>query len=141
LVSSSDAITPGILFEIQKADLDALDRAEGAGFGLDRMDDFKAQSNSTGEGVTATTYIASPTELQLIPFDWYLDLVVAGADHHELGNAYLEKLGLTKHSIDEDHTRKGRTDALAALAFRGYHDHSALLKIGGVYPSCRASDY
>ncbi len=131
LVTAADIATPGVLFEIAKADLDPLDRAEGAGFGYDRADDFTAEITGTGERITATTYIASMTDRQLKPFDWYLALVIAGAQHHALGDEHMERLRLIEHLIDEDHSRKTRAEALTALLAHGFDDHNVLLKRAG----------
>lgn len=127
LVTAADMATPGVLFEIDKADLGALDRAEGAGFGYDRADDFTAEITGTGERITAATYIAGTTDRQLKPFDWYLALVVAGARHHALGDDHLARLRLIAHIIDLDHNRKDRREALEALLAHGFDDHLVLL--------------
>jgi gamma-glutamylcyclotransferase (GGCT)/AIG2-like uncharacterized protein YtfP len=128
LVPGNDLATPGALFEIQKSELNALDRAEGAGSGYDRLESVSVQLRQSSEKVTATTYIASLTDMQLKPFDWYLALVIAGAQHHTLGEDHLRKLRLHEHVIDDDHTRKSRQDALEALSLHEHHDHNALLR-------------
>ncbi|GAB1582920.1 gamma-glutamylcyclotransferase family protein [Phyllobacterium phragmitis] len=89
-----EGATPGVLFEIAKSDLAALDRAEGAGKGYDRADDFRVENAVTREQITATTYLASAPEADLKPFDWYLALVIAGAHHYAFGDQYLAELRL-----------------------------------------------
>ncbi|WP_435140424.1 gamma-glutamylcyclotransferase family protein [Pseudopelagicola sp. nBUS_19] len=84
--------TPGVLFEIEKTELRQLDRAEGAGYGYDRDDGFRVTCASTGETVTATTYLASTADPKLKPFDWYLALVLAGSHHHNLHVDHLMRL-------------------------------------------------
>ncbi len=128
LIEATDITAPGVLFEIDKAERGALDRAEGAGYGYDRADDFAAEITGTGERITATTYIASRADRQLKPFDWYLALVIAGAHHHALGDDHLAKLRRIAHIIDTDHARKSRRQALDALQAHGFDDHLALLK-------------
>lgn len=128
LVAAANVSTPGILFEIDKCDRTELDRAEGPGY--ERMDDFSAETG-TGKRITATTYIASTTHRQLKPFDWYLALVIAGAQHHALGDEHMERLRLIEHLIDEDHSRKTRAEALTALLAHGFDDHNVLLKRAG----------
>lgn len=130
LISAVGVSVPGVLFAIEKSELNALDRAEGAGAGYDRVDDFTAQKIGSGQRITATTYIASATDRSLIPFDWYLALVIAGAVHHALGEAHVAKLRATRHRLDEDHARKSRRDALQALLTHGFDDHHALLNGG-----------
>lgn len=127
LVSQSSAIhTPGVLFEIDAGERDALDKFEGAGKGYDRTDEFSVTMNE--ETVNATTYLASATQSDLLPFDWYLAVVIAGALEHELGGDHHNLLLAIARVIDEDVTRKTRTAALKALADHGHRDHMTLLK-------------
>jgi len=118
---------PGVLFEIARADLQNLDDAEGAGKGYDRHDQFEVVIAGTSERVQATTYLATKTEAHLKPYDWYLALVLAGAHHHELDAAHTQRLREVEYVVDNDLTRQGRADALAALAAHQY-DHRAVLK-------------
>jgi AIG2-like family len=118
---------PGVLFEIARADLSKLDAAEGAGKGYDRHDQFEVLIAATGERVSAKTYLATKTEAHLKPYDWYLALVLAGAHHHELDAAHARRLREVEYVVDDDLNRKGRSDALAALAAHRY-DHRILLK-------------
>lgn len=118
--------TPGVLFEIDADQRIALDKFEGAGNGYDRVEDFKVD---TIDGtITATTYLASTIQSDLIPFDWYLALVVAGALEHRLLKAHIHRLSATAYASDQDLTRKSRVAALEALASHGYEDHMTLLK-------------
>lgn len=126
LISRSNAIhTPGVLFEIDAEERKALDKFEGAGKGYDRIDEFSV--TTCEETVSATTYLASETQSGLLPFDWYLAVVIAGALEHELGGDHLDLLRGIAHTVDEDATRKTRTAALKALADHGYLDYMALL--------------
>jgi len=118
---------PGVLFEVAKADLPKLDAAEGAGRGYDRHDQFEVVIAATGERVKAATYLATKTEAHLKPYDWYLALVLAGAHHHELDAAHMQRLRAIEYVVDDDHTRQSRADALIALAAHDY-DHRVLLK-------------
>lgn len=127
LVSQKTAIhTPGVLFEIDAGERNALDKFEGAGKGYDRINEFSVTTSE--ETVNATTYLASATQNDLLPFDWYLAVVIAGALEHELGDDHHNLLRANAHVIDVDMTRKTRTAALKALADHGHHDHMTLLK-------------
>ena len=119
---------PGVLFEIERTELLHLDRAEGAGYGYDRNDGFRVTCASLGETITATTYLAIATDQELAPFDWYLALVLAGGRHHALHCDHLKRLRATTHTIDADHSRIGRVEALRALSQHGYNDHCSLLR-------------
>ncbi|SHF84616.1 AIG2-like family protein [Litoreibacter ascidiaceicola] len=126
LVSQSTAIhTPGVLFEIDADEREELDKFEGAGKGYDRIDEFSITTSD--ETINATTYLASTTQNDLLPFDWYLALVIAGALEHKLGDDHHSLLRGIAHIVDEDVTRKTRTAALKALADHGHHDHITLL--------------
>jgi gamma-glutamylcyclotransferase len=118
---------PGVLFEISKADLSALDRAEGAGFGYDRYDEFPIKLDGKWGAEQVVTYIASKRQEHLKPYDWYLALVIAGAHQHQLDAGHRQKLREVEYMIDQQHKRKGRMEAMRALAEHGFSDHTVLL--------------
>lgn len=78
LLNAAGHDTPGVLFEIAKSDLAELDRAEGAHRGYVRNDQFRIELAGQNAARVATTYLASKTEAHLMPYDWYLALVIAG---------------------------------------------------------------
>ena len=119
--------TPGVLFEIPKAQLGSLDDAEGARNGYKRCESFPVQRSGSDEIVQAATYLASSPEENLKPYDWYLALVIAGAHQHGLGDDYLAKLRREHYSQDDNRTRKTRLDAIAALTAAGFADYRKLL--------------
>ena len=84
----------GILFEISKDELKALDRAEGEGYGYDRCDDCTIYLRDEATKLQVTTYLANADYIDqdLQPFDWYLALVIAGARQHALPKKYIETL-------------------------------------------------
>lgn len=118
--------TPGVMFEIDVAERDELDRFEGAGKGYDRFDNFKVETRE--QTVTATTYLASARHNNLVPFDWYLALIVAGALEHRLSDEHVDWLRAIDHVPDHDTLRKSRVAALQALARHDHHDQKSLLK-------------
>lgn len=120
--------TPGIVFEIAKTDLTNLDRAEGAGHGYEREENFQVSTVATAETLTVTTYLASKTNNELKPFDWYLALVLAGARLHELDAEHQRRLSEVSYDIDTNHTRVSRIEALEALSEHSFHDHHDLLR-------------
>jgi gamma-glutamylcyclotransferase len=123
--------TPGVLFEIERTELGDLDRAEGAGYGYDRDDSFTVTHATTGKTLTVTTYLATKKNTALKPFDWYLALVLAGSHYHELAEGHLNRVRAHGHVVDQDHSRKGRIEALEALAKHDFTDLAALL--GGTW--------
>lgn len=108
----------GALYDILLSDRDALDRVEG---GYTRIDDFEVDPHEGGGPMTVTVYVAMPpaTAPGLLPFDWYRDLIVAGACERGFPRAYVEKIGRFEARPDPDETRPTRVEALALLATYG----------------------
>lgn len=104
----------GVLFEIAYTDLPALDRAEGAGDGYDRCA-IAVQGGAGGEAVDAVTYLATRTDPQLRPYDWYRALALAGAIQHRLPAAHQEIIRTTSFASDMQTARPARVAALEAL--------------------------
>ena len=121
--------TPGVLFEIERSELHLLDEAESAGYGYNRIDDFRVINGSTGETAQATTYIACAPVRELVPFDWYLALVLAGSHYHSLDKDHHNRMSSIRHVVDTDHSREGRIEALRALSQHRYDDYLSLLRV------------
>lgn len=128
LSDESDVHTQGVLFEINTAELQSLDKAEGAGYGYVRNDAFSVVLSDDGTVVTAVTYIADKLQAGIKPFDWYLALVVAGALEHNLDDHHIDSLLAVPYDNDLDIDRQSRRDALAALSKHGHIDHIKLLE-------------
>lgn len=118
----------GALFQIKPDDLPALDRAEGAGRGYDRLD--RIAVSHSGTATSAFTYIAPQPVAGLLPFDWYLALVLGGARLHGFAPESLRRLRAHPKQRDPDLQRPGRKQALAALRAHGIDDINALLGAG-----------
>lgn len=88
LERDADGETWGVLFEISAADFETLDRSEG---GYERI----AVTLRLGESTTreAHTYISqNRCEPDVVPADWYIDLILAGAREHALPEAWIRQL-------------------------------------------------
>ena len=105
----------GVLFNINSNDLVSLDVAEGVNFGYERRDDFLVIRSNDQTKIRTTTYLALKIDTNLSPFDWYLDLVIAGAKQHGLPTAQISKFQETKFQPDNKENRKGRLEALEVL--------------------------
>jgi gamma-glutamylcyclotransferase (GGCT)/AIG2-like uncharacterized protein YtfP len=72
----------GVLFEIPRDQLGKLDEAEGYGNGYDHK--YIPLPDKRGETILA--YVAEPNYIDdgLLPYRWYYELVVAGAEQHKL---------------------------------------------------------
>lgn len=115
----------GAVFEIAADQADALDAAEGPGYVVHNP--FDVTCNRTSEVIPARTYIADKHENNLVPYDWYLALVLAGIAEHELDDEYQAIFRAIRYSEDADLDRRSRRDALAALGLAGISDYRALL--------------
>lgn len=79
----------GVVFAIDVGQLDALDKAEGAGNGYDRQQ----IQVSTDQGiVNATTYFATRTMPGLSPYHWYKYHVLFGARAAQLPLEYIDAI-------------------------------------------------
>lgn len=119
LVPYENAKQYGVLFHISRDELSTLDAIEGVGFGYERNDVFSVISASNGERLLATTYIATTPEQGLKPFDWYLALVIAGAQQHNLPTNQLETFQQTPFIVDAQTNRPTRLKSLKALQVSG----------------------
>lgn len=118
---------PGVLFEIDVSERDALDRYEGLGFGYRRDDSFVVNASTLGSDVEASTYLATARDDRLIPFDWYLAAVIAGALHHEMSESHVAGLRSTRFVEDTITHRKTRIAAIQAMRAHGINDFRMLL--------------
>ena len=112
----------GVLYDVVDAEAATLARAEGVHTGGYVRRDLKLQM-SAGRTASAMTYVASAGHVGVsrIPFDWYRDLVVAGAIEHGLPPRYvaiarrLTGTGLSTEQAD------AITDAVREAAEHGDH--------------------
>jgi gamma-glutamylcyclotransferase len=95
----------GVSYEISSQDKPSLDLVEGSGYGQ-RVVRIETQ---TGHG-TAVLYYATSIDPGLKPYDWYRDLVVAGAREHKLPEEYIRTLEgvATITDTDKDRSTKAR---------------------------------
>jgi len=98
----------GVVYSLARADLPALDRAEG---GYDRV---PVQVWMGGRAANVETYRARTDKLDpsLLPFDWYHALVVAGATRASLPAEYLAQVAAHPTTRDHDEVRRARHFAL-----------------------------
>ena len=105
LVAAADdrAVAFGVLYEVADADGERLDRVEGVHTGgyLRRAVQLRLSDRRTTE---AMTYVAGDeyVDATRLPFDWYRDLVVAGAIEHGLPAGYVEELEQVPAASDPD---------------------------------------
>ena len=108
----------GVVFELHANDILRLDAIEGRGQGYQRLEGIAVEQHPQRSRLHATTYIAEPHHIDaaLHPFDWYLDLVLAGAVCASLPQSYCEWLAAHPVRTDSEMNRPTRAEALAILA-------------------------
>ncbi len=116
--SGNDLEAHGVLFEIAASERDQLDLWEGDGYWRD--DAFLVESRDRNEIVSATTYLAKQPEPGLIPYDWYLALVLAGAIQNGLPAQYVAALARVATIPDPAPNRASRLVAHRVLNESGF---------------------
>lgn len=128
LVAAPGASLSGVIFEIDDAERAALDRHEGLGAGYRRDDAFAVEGLIPGSAFLASTYLATSSDAELKPFDWYLATVIAGATHHRMDEAHIAALRSTIFIEDAERDRKTRVAAIRAMKDHGIDDYRTLLE-------------
>ena len=107
IATGNDAdVVYGVLYELTDSDLPGLDREEGVHLGGYARHALRLRLRH-GDATEAMTYVAGGRYLDAacVPFDWYRDLVVAGAREHGLPPAYVRELERTPAIPDPDAAR------------------------------------
>lgn len=117
LSTDTGGLVYGVVFELHENELAKLDQAEGAGNGYHRHNSFMVRMDGSQEQLRVATYIADPIYIchSLRPYDWYVRLVVAGAQQHKLPFEYIEEIKRLPSDADPELNRKSRLEALTLL--------------------------
>lgn len=103
----------GVVFEIAAAEKANLDRAEGLGHGYAE----KQVIVETDDGPRSVQmYYATRIDPNVVPYDWYKAIVIAGARQNQLPSDYVTCLMAAKVKTDCDQARATRHFALVAQA-------------------------
>ena len=115
LLHAPGHVAHGVLFLIPVDERPKLDRAEGKDY--QRDDNFAV----AGAGAVATVYLAVLTARNdsLKPYDWYRDLVWAGAKQHGLPKEYQNQLAAVAVDLDPIMARENRLKAVELLEASG----------------------
>ncbi len=100
----------GALYDLAEADKPLLDAFEGLGQGY--QEKLVCVEVATGEAIEAFTYTATALDATLLPFEWYLNHVVVGAQEIGVPKAYLDVLQQTVALKDPDRERHAREIAI-----------------------------
>lgn len=109
---------PGVLWHLDTADREFVDRREGVGHGYEAA--TVEVLDVSGRATTAFAYRATARQRGLYPYDWYWALVLAGALQNELPEQHLALLRKTPRLADSVPFRPTRLDALRALREAGF---------------------
>ncbi len=93
----------GVVFAIDFAQKDSLDKAEGLGNGYGSREVSVMLGDAT---LTVQAYVATRTDGAYVPYDWYKALVVAGAREHVLPPDYVALLEAQPCIADADEERR-----------------------------------
>lgn len=95
----------GVIFEINKEEKKALDRAEGLGYGYNEKE--LIFTNEIGEQIKAIAYIADEKAIDdsLLPYHWYKNFITTGANENNLPKNYLLELKAIESIEDNDKER------------------------------------
>jgi cation transport regulator ChaC len=109
VTGAADSAVFGVVYAVARSEKAGLDRAEGLGVGYQE----RAASVVLGDSATnAVLYVATQTDPKLLPYSWYRDLVVAGAQEHGLPQEYLHRLQAAPAKEDPNRERHARNMAL-----------------------------
>ena len=124
LVAAPNFAIPGVIFEIDVAEREQLDKHEGVGFGYRRDDAFAVE----GSAAPTSSYLGMSLDRTLRPFDWYLATVIAGAELHGLDATHVATLRSTRFVDDTELDRKTRVTAIQAMRKHGIKDYRKLIE-------------
>jgi len=110
LTANPEDCVIGALFEISDSEKDALDIAEGLGYGY--LEKKVVVRDASGCSFEAVTYYATETDPSLLPYTWYLHHVVYGAKETGVPPSYLAALEAVTSQEDTDKERDARERAI-----------------------------
>ncbi|RTR39686.1 gamma-glutamylcyclotransferase [Shewanella canadensis] len=108
-----DDVVIGAIFEINEDEKEALDRAEGLGYGYGEK--TVNVQNDAGDIFEVFTYCATKTDSSLQPFSWYLNHVVIGAKETNVPTQYLAVIESIECIEDPDKNRDSEQRAIYHL--------------------------
>lgn len=108
--ATPEAAAYGVVFSMDDRDRASLDRVEGRGYHTEFMPVNTADSGR----LEAFAYVADrdAVDADLLPFDWYVRLVLAGAREHALPTGYIASIAATPSRPDPDSARAAENQAI-----------------------------
>lgn len=112
---SFEDVVYGVVFEIPDDQVKKLDVAEGLRSGYHHDDIPVRFTDGTESGALAYVADSNAINNDLLPYEWYHKLVLAGAEQHRLPENYLAALRAVRTCEDPDPSRQAKVDAETAL--------------------------
>ncbi|NBB92560.1 MAG: gamma-glutamylcyclotransferase [Gammaproteobacteria bacterium] len=116
----SDRIARAAAYRVRSEQVGRLDVFEGCGRGYETM---LMTIRVAGKERSAFTYL-TPSQWvsrDLLPFDWYVDLIVGGARFHGFDQAYVREISQHDACEDPDHERARRELTEMNLPLRAHY--------------------
>jgi len=111
----------GVIYALDERRRPDLDRHEGLGMGYDTLELMLQRG---GRSYACFSYLATPDarDPDLLPFDWYRELVLAGAQHYAFPEGYIEEILATPVTRDGNRERIAENRGLLEemLEYPGY---------------------
>jgi len=97
--NSLDDLAHGVIYQFNSYEKEELDKAEG-GYSPEKM--------QIGKFDNVLVYLANENQINnnLLPYTWYKDIVIAGAQYHNLPEEYIEIIKSFKAITDPDQERE-----------------------------------
>jgi len=108
IVPDGNSTVEGALFTYADKDHEILKRIE-VGYSV-----LPVPVVANGRKVDALTFVADMLDPTLLPYDWYLELIIAGGQKLGLPESYLSQLHAVKTMTDMDTERAARERAFLA---------------------------
>lgn len=105
-----DDIVFGVIYRIADEEILSLDKIEGVSIGGYLRREVKVEISGSDTEMMANTYIADQQCVKddMLPFEWYKALVVAGAIEHNLPKDYIQLLRLQQSLPDRNQERESK---------------------------------
>lgn len=96
---SLDDLVHGVIYQFNSNEKEILDKAEGG---------YRHEKMQIGKFDNVLVYLANKEKINdnLLPYTWYKDIVIAGAQYHNLPEEYIEFIKSFKATIDPDQERE-----------------------------------
>jgi gamma-glutamylcyclotransferase len=101
--TGTEIVVYGVLYQVQPAGKQRLDRIEGLGRGYGEKE--VAVYGSGGTAIEAVTYYATHIDESLLPFTWYKQHVLHGAQDAGLPSPHIDQIAAAPALQDPDRAR------------------------------------